>query len=203
MAIKYKKVLAALIAGGTLLSSVPASSQEDAAKKTAASVCASCHGIDGNSVQSTVPNLAGLQDRYLVKQMKDYVAGTRKNDTATPCGPSLNPADIEGLATYFSDQKPAPGKAGDATLVAEGKKIYEQGNSITGVDDCQECHKPRGVGSGLYPRMAGQSAAYTLKQMLTFKTRARSNDKNEVMQDVAENMTEQEMRAVAEYLMGL
>jgi cytochrome c553 len=198
-----KKVLVALVAGGALLISVSASSQEGAAKKIAGSVCASCHGLDGNSVQPTVPNLAGLQSLYLVKQMNDYVAGQRKNDTATPCGPSLNPADIEGLATYFSDQKPASGKAGDAALAAEGKKVYEQGNSVTEVDDCQECHKPRGVGSGLYPRVAGQPAAYTIKQMRAFKTRARSNDKNEVMQDVAEKMTEQEMRSVAEYLMAL
>jgi cytochrome c553 len=200
---KYQKALVMLFASGVLLSSAPASSQENAAKKIAGSVCASCHGLDGNSVQPTVPNLAGLQSRYLDKQMKDYVAGQRKNDTATPCGPSLNPADIEGLATYFSDQKPVPGKAGDVALAAEGKKIYEQGNPVTEVDDCQECHKPRGVGSGLYPRVAGQPAAYTFKQMRAFKTGARSNDKNEVMHEVAEKMTEQEMRSVAEYLMGL
>jgi cytochrome c553 len=198
-----QKPLVTLFFASALFVSLPASSQEDAAKKIAGSVCASCHGLDGNSVQTTVPTLAGLQSRYLVKQMKDYVAGQRKNDTATPCGPELNPADIEGLATYFGDQKPLPGKAGDAALAAEGKKIYEQGNSVTEVDDCQECHKPKGVGSGLYPRVAGQSAAYTLKQMRAFKTGARSNDKNEVMHEVAEKMTEQEMRSVAEYLMGL
>ncbi len=203
MVMKHRKTWVALLVTGALLISAQASSQEGAAKKIAGSVCASCHGLDGNSVQPAVPNLAGLQSRYLAKQMKDYVAGQRKNDTVTPCGPSLNPADIEGLAAYFSDQKRVPGRAGDATLAAEGKKFYEQGNRVTEVDDCQECHKPQGVGSGLYPRVAGQPVAYTLKQMRAFKTRARSNDKNEVMQDVSEKMTEQEMRSVAEYLMGL
>lgn len=175
-----------------------------AAKKIAVTVCASCHGVDGNSMKPTIPKLAGLQRMYLVKQMRDYVAGKRTNGSETPCGPQLNPNDIIGLADYFNGQKPAAGKAGDLALVAEGKKIYELGNSASDVDDCQECHKPAGIGgSGLYPRLSGQPAEYTLKQMRDFQTRARHNDKDEVMHDVAENMTEREMRAVAEYLAGL
>lgn len=200
---KIWKIFISLFFVSALSGAAAVSSQENAVQKIVGDVCASCHGVDGNSTQPGVPNLAGLQSRYLVKQMKDYIAGKRRNDSATPCGPTLNPGDIDDLANYFSDQKPAPGKPGDATLAVEGKKIYELGNSVNDVDDCQECHKPNGGGSGLYPKVSGQSAAYTLKQMRAFKTRARSNDKNEVMQDVAEKMTEEEMRAVAEYLTGL
>ena len=200
---KIRKILLSVVFVSALSGTAAVCAQENAVQKIVSSVCASCHGIDGNSTQSAVPNLAGLQSRYLVKQMKDYVAGQRNNDGATPCGPALNPADIDGLASYFSDQKPVSGKAGDTTLAVEGKKVYELGNSANAVDDCQECHKPNGGGSGLYPKVSGQPAAYTLKQMRAFKTRARSNDKNEVMQDVAEKMTEQEMRAVAEYLAGM
>lgn len=133
-------------------------SQEDAAKKIAATVCASCHTVDGNSLQPAVPKLAGLQSQYLLKQLKDYIAGKRKNGTATPCGPELNPDDVAGLADYFNGQKPAPGKIGDSALAAEGSKVYDQGNSASGVDDCQQCHNPDGKGSGRYPRVAGQHA---------------------------------------------
>ena len=39
--------------------------------------------------------------------------------------------------------------------------------------------------------------------MRAFTTHARRNDKNDQMHDVAEKMSEQDIRAVAEYLMGL
>ena len=198
-----KTVVAALLAGAFSAGAQVSTSEEAAGKKLAAAVCASCHGADGNSLQPTVPNLAGLQERYLVKQLKDYIAGKRKNGSATPCGPDLNPADVAGVAAWFSNQKPAPGKPGDPALLAEGKKIYETGNSASGVDDCLQCHEAGGKGSGLYPKLSGQHATYAIAQMNAFKAHARRNDKNEVMHDVAEHMTEREMRAVAEYLMGL
>ncbi|TRZ93642.1 MAG: cytochrome c4 [Rhodocyclaceae bacterium] len=199
----HKAVVAVLVASSFSAGAQVSSSEEAAGKALAASVCASCHGADGNSVDPTVPKLAGLQERYLVKQFKDYIAGKRKNDTATACGPDLKPADIAGLAAWFSNQKPAPGKAGDPALIAEGKKIYDQGIGAKGVDDCLQCHEAGGKGSGLYPKVSGQHAAYTFKQMRAFTTHARRNDKNDQMHDVAEKMSEQEIRMVAEYLMGL
>ena len=199
----HKAVVAVLVASAFSAGAQVSGSEEAAGKKLAAAVCASCHGAEGNSADPTVPNLAGLQERYLLKQLKDYIAGKRKNDTNTPCGPDLKPADIAGLAAWFSNRKPAPGKAGDPVLVAEGRKIYEQGNSAKGIDDCLQCHEAGGKGNGLYSKLSGQHAAYAFKQMRAFATHARSNDKNGVMHDVAERMSEQEIRAVAEYLAGL
>lgn len=196
-------LIVALLASSFSAAAQVSRGQQEAGKKLALAVCASCHGADGNSRDPAVPRLAGLQDRYLAKQLKDYVAGKRKNDTATPCGPGLNPDDIPGLADYFSEQKPAPGTAGDPALTDEGKKVYDLGNNSAGLDDCLQCHETGGKGSGLYPRVAGQHRDYTFKQMRAFAVHARRNDKNEVMHDVAEHMTEREMRAVAEYLMGL
>ena len=199
----HKTVFAVLLAGAFSAGAQVVSEEEAAGKKLAAAACASCHGAEGNSPGPTIPNLAGLQERYLVKQLKDYMSGKRKNDAETPCGPSLKPADIAGLAAWFSNRKPVPGKAGDPALVAEGSKIYEQGISAKGVDDCLQCHEAGGKGAGLYPKVSGQHAAYTFKQMRAFITHARRNDKNDVMHDVAEKMSEQEIRAVAEYLAGL
>lgn len=199
----HAAVVALLVASAFSAGAQVSSSEEAAGQKIAAAVCASCHGADGNSLEPTVPKLAGLQERYLVKQLKDYIAGKRKNDTDTPCGPGLKPADIAGLAAWFGNQKPAPGKAGDPALIAEGKRIYDLGNSAKGIDDCLQCHEAGGKGSGLYPKVSGQHAAYTFRQMRAFTTHARRNDKNDQMHDVAERMSEQEIRAVAEYLMGL
>ena len=178
--------------------------QQEGAPLVAAAVCASCHGIDGNSVQSAVPNLAGLQAAYLVKQLRDYNAGKRRNEGGTPCGNGIDPKDITTLADWFSEQKPAAGKPGDPVLVAEGRTLYELGSGNGAEDDCKECHKAEGRGgSGLYPRVAGQPADYTVQQMRAFKSRTRTNDKSKVMQEATEKMTEREFRALAEYLKGL
>ncbi len=41
------------------------------AGKTKSAVCASCHGVDGNSSNAIWPSLAGQHASYLVKQLQD------------------------------------------------------------------------------------------------------------------------------------
>ena len=51
--------------------------------------------------------------------------------------------------------------------------------------------------------LAGQLQAYVVQQLTEFKSGARSNDRAHVMRAVAARLTDEEMRAVAEYLAGL
>ena len=88
-------------------------------------------------------------------------------------------------------------------LAARGKVLYEEGNRATGVPGCIGCHLPEGEGSQRYPRLAGQRQAYTVQQLMDFKSGTRSNDRARVMRFVAGRLTDEEMRAVAEYLAGL
>ena len=48
-----------------------------AAGEALSASCAACHGADGNSLAPTFPKLAGLGERYLLKQMKDIRDGRR------------------------------------------------------------------------------------------------------------------------------
>jgi cytochrome c553 len=166
-------------------------------------VCAACHGADGNSLAPTFPKLAGLQEEYLAKQLKDYLAGKRKNEIMAPTIASLKADDVAGLAAHFAAQKPSPGKVEDAKLAEAGKKLYEDGNTESGVPACMGCHQPQGEGNARYPRLAGQHQTYTLQQMADFKSGTRANDRGKVMRAVAERMTDQEMKAVSEYIAGL
>ena len=84
-----------------------------------------------------------------------------------------------------------------------GKVLYEEGNRATGVPGCVGCHLPNGVGYQRYPRLAGQRQAYVVQQLTDFKSGARSNDRAHVMRAVAGRLTDEEMRAVAEYVAGL
>ena len=53
------------------------------------------------------------------------------------------------------------------------------------------------------PRLAGQFPEYTIAQLQAFRSGERANDPNRMMRTIAANLSDQEMKAVAEYLAGL
>jgi cytochrome c553 len=67
--------------------------------------CAACHGADGNSTAPDFPRLAGQHYDYLVKTLKDYKSGARKNAIMAPQVANLTPRDIEDLAAFYSHQQ--------------------------------------------------------------------------------------------------
>lgn len=75
------------------------------AGKQKSAPCAACHGADGNSAVADFPKLAGQQYDYLVKALKDYKSGARKNAIMAPQAASLTQQDIEDLAAYYSSQE--------------------------------------------------------------------------------------------------
>ena len=76
-----------------------------AAGKAKAGTCAGCHGAAGISANPVWPNLAGQKDAYLIKQMKDFKNGTRKDPMMSPMAKPLSDADIANLAAYYSGLK--------------------------------------------------------------------------------------------------
>ena len=85
----------------------PAAAKPDLARgqQIGSTVCAACHGADGNSPSPDFPKLAGQQYDYLVKAMNDYKAGKRKNPIMGPQAAPLSQRDMEDLAAYFSQQQ--------------------------------------------------------------------------------------------------
>lgn len=196
------KFLAALaLLGGGLALSTHASAESPAAA-AAANVCAGCHGADGNSVVTTFPKLAGQQKKYLLKELKDYKSGKRVSEIMAPFMTTLSEDDLDELAAYYAKQKPTPGVPGDPALLAVGKALYLKGNSKTDVPSCDGCHDENGNGDGKFPRVAGQHVDYALDQFRLYAAGKRTNGAR-VMQAVAERMSEQETRAVAEYMASM
>ena len=183
-----------------------AASKGDPAKaqSTVNSVCAACHGADGNSPIPANPNLAGQHAEYLYKQLTDYKAGRRKNPVMTPIVANLLDDDLRNLAAYFSAQKPPAGTAKDRDLVQLGQKLYRGGNAANGTPACSACHSPDGAGIPVqYPRLAGQHNDYTVVQLQSFRSGERTNDPNSMMRVIAGRMSDKEIAAVAEYVSGL
>lgn len=76
-----------------------------AGAQKAQEVCASCHGPDGNGPNPIYPRLAGQYPDYLVKVLKDYKSGARKNAIMSGFVAGLSQRDMENLAAHFSRQR--------------------------------------------------------------------------------------------------
>ncbi len=175
-----------------------------AAGQTKTAVCAACHSPDGNSVTPNFPKLAGQGERYLLKQLGEIKAGTRVIPEMTGLLNNFNDQDLADIAAYFSSQKAQGGQA-DPDLAAAGQEIYRSGDASKGLAACAACHGPAGAGiqSAGYPKIAGQHAAYIEISLAKFASGDRSNDPNGMMRGVAEKMSAQDIKAVAQYIQGL
>jgi cytochrome c553 len=67
-------------------------------------VCSACHGADGTSVNPQWPNLKGQKEEYLIKQIKAFRDGTRKDPAMAPMVAGLTDEDIANLAAYYASQ---------------------------------------------------------------------------------------------------
>ncbi|MGS2723221.1 c-type cytochrome [Porticoccus sp. GXU_MW_L64] len=76
-----------------------------AAGKAKAVTCMACHGPQGISPNDQWPNLAGQKKGYLIKQIKAFRDGERKEPLMKPMVQNLSDEDIENLAEYFSGLK--------------------------------------------------------------------------------------------------
>jgi cytochrome c553 len=216
---KRKQLLAATISitALALIPLSPVAAAEGAAKVDLArakqivdSVCAACHGADGNSVASVNPNLAGQGADYITRQLQHFKTGLRANPVMGAMSASLTPDEMVALGVYFSKQKPKGGTAKDPLLVKAGQALYRGGVAAAGLPACASCHGPTGAGIPRnYPRLAGQHADYAYAQLKAFKAGDRGADKDgkdvqgKIMAAIAQKMSDAQMKAVTDYTAGL
>jgi cytochrome c553 len=95
-------VVAALAASAMLMPQGDAAAGDVKAGRQKALQCQTCHGLDGMAKLPDAPNLAGQNEVYLVKALKDFRSGTRKNDMMSLVIAGLKDEDVSDLAAYFS-----------------------------------------------------------------------------------------------------
>lgn len=174
------------------------------AQQIVTQVCAACHGADGNSTSGANPKLAGQHAEYITKQLHDFKSGERKSAVMSGMVAALTPEDMLNLGAYFGEKTIKAGAAKDKELVAQGQKIFKGGNAASGVPACAACHGPAGAGIPVqFPRLGSQHSEYVLTQLKLFRSGERANDGAKMMRVIAAKMTDQEMKAAAEYISGL
>lgn len=87
-----------------MFASSPVMAGDAAAGKAKSAICAACHGVDGTSMNPLWPNLKGQKEQYLIKQIKAFRDGDRKDPSMAPMVATLSDEDIANLAAYFSSQ---------------------------------------------------------------------------------------------------
>ncbi|UTF59185.1 cytochrome c [Gilvimarinus sp. DA14] len=220
-----KHVLTLLIALGA--SSVASAAGDAAAGADKVAVCAACHGSDGNSPAPTFPKIAGLGEAYLLKQLHDIqdwdkASGEDKATTGravaemTGILSGLSDQDLADIAAFYAEQTMQLSGAKEMTVKVNsgaevdalqlGEHLYRAGNMETGVPACIGCHSPTGQGNepAAYPRLGGQYAEYIEKQLKAFRGGERTNDGDaSIMRMAAKNLSDAEIKAVANYIAGL
>jgi cytochrome c553 len=168
--------------------------------------CKTCHGLSGQGFRGSfpMPRLAGQQPEYLINQLQAFIDRRRTNPVMFNVAHVLNPQMEQALADHFHELNPKPLGGAPKNLVADGRKIYEEGIPSAEVPACASCHGADAKGADAFPRLAGQLHDYIFKKLVNW-SKERGQDKSkpdnsEIMAPIAHNLTEAQIKAVAAYL---
>lgn len=157
------------------------------AGRSKAGMCRTCHGLEGLARIPIAPHIGGEKATYLVHQLAAFRDGSRIHEMMSVVAKGLDDQAIADLAAWYSAQKmtarPPSGPAGDAAP-----------------ERCVSCHGADGLAViDDAPNLAGENAIYIATQLKAFRGGKRQHA---VMSDIAADMTDTEIRAVADWYAG-
>lgn len=98
--------VAAILAAALLLTSAAHATGDPAEGRKKALKCQTCHDLDGVGKIPEAPHIGGQNETYLIKSLRAYKAGLRKDDMMSIVASDLSDDDISDLAAYFASLKP-------------------------------------------------------------------------------------------------
>jgi cytochrome c553 len=177
--------------------------------------CNSCHGPDGMGDDAMgTPRLAGQGFAYVVKQLEDFGADKRKDETMyimNSNAKGLSEQDRRDVASYVSSL-PKDASGSDVKAVKElgtvpmgkrylGKSLAQHGAPSRGIPACHSCHGYNGRGAyPVYPMIGNQKYVYLVNQLKNWRSGARANDPLGQMRKVASKLTDEDIHNVATFL---
>jgi cytochrome c553 len=168
--------------------------------------CKTCHGLSGQGFRGALPmpRLAGQQPEYCENQLRAFIERRRTNPVMFNVARVLRPSMLTALAMHFKDLNPKPLGGAPRELVAQGKQIYENGVPSAEVPACVTCHGPEAKGSVGSPRLASQLHDYVFSTLVNW-SKEHGQDKGDldppaIMGQIADKLTEAQVKAVAAYL---
>jgi cytochrome c553 len=159
--------------------------------------CGACHGPAGVADNPAWPVLAGQRPLYLYKTLLDFREGRMAGPDAAvmaPMAAGLDEAAIADLSAWLGGL-PRP----RASSAARQAPAVLGGDRERLVPPCEACHGANGQGWDVQPALSGQNEGYFARTLLAFKEGRRTNDINAGMAQIAQALSEAEIRALAEY----
>lgn len=156
--------------------------------------CGYCHGADGNSKRDYIPNLAGQNPVYLFNAFRKFGTGERSDYVMSSLAEVLSEEEQVNIAIYYSQQEVTSEPGVSSALYSQGKTIFSNA--------CSQCHGKEGKGKAELPRLAGQPTEYIRNTLKLFRNKDPART-SETMTAVAADLSDQEIRAVAEYVQSM
>lgn len=167
--------------------------------KKLAESCAGCHGEKGISQMDNFPSLAEQLATYTYKQLRDYADGTRTHALMNSVAAGLSKQDSADLGAWFASLPSNSGKTTKGSL-EKAKRLVAKGNGKKIIPPCFTCHGSRGQGEKQdIPALAGQQPEYFIKTLNEYKTGTRHNDVYSRMRLIAEQLSEEDIKQLAQY----
>lgn len=167
--------------GGLMLAGYPAFAEDRAAGRKVAGMCRTCHGLDGFARIPIAPHIGGEPVEYLTAQLRAFRDGTREHEMMTVVARGLSDAQINDVAAWYAGH--------DA--------VATPANPDAAPEACTACHGVDGMSQNVdAPHLAGETNIYLDTQLKAFK---RGKRQHEIMSDIAAALTDDEIRAIADY----
>lgn len=179
--------------------------EDSIAQRTRA--CTACHGDQGRAApDGYYPRLAGKPAAYLYNQLLHFREGRRHYGLMTQMVDPLTDAYLLEIAQYFAGlkvpypapQAPAPG---NAALLAEGRRLVQDGDAQRGVPACVQCHGQRMTGVlPQVPGLLGLPRDYLNAQLGAWKAGKRRAHSPDCMAEVVNRLSTSDIQAMSSWL---
>ena len=179
---------ATLVVVVVLFGSGSTSAQETAGDpqtgRQVASVCQSCHGLDGYAQIPMAPHIGGEPAAYLAEQLRAYRSGERENKMMNVVAKVLTEEQMEDVAAWYASHTATP-------VLPEG---YSTAAAPMG---CFGCHGADGIARMTdVPHLTGDSRFYLETQLEAFRSGERESG---TMTAIAQRLSEDELAEVVEW----
>lgn len=155
--------------------------------------CARCHGKLGETLVSSMPDLARQNPIYLVNAITAYQTGKRQNALMKAEVMDLKQQAIKDIASYYASIEVADNN--DKNPTHEGFDPLKQGGRLA--SNCSACHGEQGNSqSSGTPSLATLSHDYFLKALQEYGNGKR---KHQMMQSFAASIDESQAEKLALY----
>ncbi len=170
--------------------------------------CSSCHGTAGAAVSDAIPSIGGQHKDFLITSMLEMKPTVVDGKEQAPKRYSTlmqiffkgySEDEIKAMADWYSSKPWVP------TNYPLNQDLVNKGKTSANLETCTSCHGTNGnnIEDTGIPRIGGQTPTYLYHALLEYKNNKRNKDGRALEMDVVKEISDEELRALAEYFSSL